>query len=241
VRATTTVPESEIEAFYQSNIQQYSTPEQVRARHILFQIGDGDEAAVRKTAEEILAKAKAAGADFSALATQYSEDEGSKANGGDLDYFGRGRMVPAFEEAAFAMQPGEISDLVKSDFGFHIIQVVDHKPAISRPLAEVRGEIEDQLKWQRAQQLAEEQGQALASAVKTAADLDRVAKERGLALHESNLFLPDGAIDGLGPTPEITQHAFQMKEGDVTPAMRVTRGWVVATLTGRQEDRKSVV
>lgn len=235
VRAATTVPESEIDAFYQANLQQYTTPEQVRASHILFQTEGKDEEAVRKTAEEVLAKAKAPGADFAALARQYSEDEGSKGNGGDLDYFGRGRMVPAFEQAAFAMKAGDISDLVKSDFGFHIIKVVDHKPGTSRPLAEVHAEIEDQLKGQAAQAQAEQQAKSLESVVKSAADLDRVAKERGLAVHESNMFLPDEPIDGLGPAPEVAQRAFQMKDGDVSPALRVPRGWVVATLVGRQD------
>ncbi len=235
VRAATTVPETEIEAFYKNNLQQYQTPEQVRASHILFETEGKNEAEVKKLADEVLAKAKAPGADFAALAKQYSGDEASKANDGDLDYFGRGRMVPAFEQAAFSMKAGDISGLVKSDFGFHIIKVTDHKPETTRPLAEVHAEIEDQLKWQTAQQQAEQQGKALETAVKTPADLDRVAKERGLALQETGLFLADEPIDGLGPAPEVSARAFQMKEGEVSPVLRVARGWVIATMTGRQD------
>lgn len=235
VRAATTVPESEIEAFYNANLQQYTTPGQVRASHILFQTEGKDDAAVRKAAEDVLAKAKAPGADFAALASQYSEDEGSKVNGGDLDYFGRGRMVPAFEQAAFAMKTGEISDLVKSDFGYHIIKVTDSKPETSRPLADVRPEIEDQLKWQRAQQAAEQQAKSLETAAKTPADLERLAKERGLTVQETGLFLADEPIDGLGPAPDVSARAFQLKDGEVTPALRVARGWLLATLAGRQD------
>ena len=111
---------------YNDNIQQYQTPEQVRASHILLETAGKNDADVKKRAEEILKQVKS-GADFAELAKKVSEDKGSKANGGDLDYFGRGRMVPEFEQAAFAMQPGQISDLVKSQFGYHIIKVVDKK------------------------------------------------------------------------------------------------------------------
>ena len=120
-----------MQRFYNDNIAQYQTPEQIRASHILLKTAGKDEATVRKQAEDILEQVKA-GADFAALATKFSEDEGSKVNGGDLDYFSRGRMVPEFETAAFALQPGQISDLVKTQFGFHIIKVVDKKPAVTR-------------------------------------------------------------------------------------------------------------
>ena len=94
------VPPGDIQRYYNDNIQQYQTPEQIKASHILLKTEGKDEATVRKQAEEILQQVKSGG-DFAALAKKYSEDEGSKANGGDLDYFGRGRMVPEFENAAF--------------------------------------------------------------------------------------------------------------------------------------------
>ena len=235
VRAAITVPDADIAAFYQQNLAQYQTPAQVRASHILFHTEGKDENAVKAQAEDVLKKAKAPGADFAALARQYSEDESNKDVGGDLDYFGRGRMVPEFEQAVFQMKAGDISDLVKTSFGFHIIKVVDMQPEITRPLAEVRAEIEDQLKWQKAQSEAERIARSLESTIKTPADLDRVARERGYAVVESGLFAADGAIDGLGPQPEMAARVFDMKEGDVTPALRVATGWVFATLTGRQD------
>src|SRR6266850_161514 len=137
LRSRTTVTPQDIESYYNSNVQQFQTPEQVRASHVLLKTEGKDEATVRKQAEDVLKQAKAPGADFAALAKKYSEDEGSKATGGDLDYFPKGRMVPEFEQAAFAMQPGQISDLVKSQFGFHIIKVVDKKAAATRTLDEV--------------------------------------------------------------------------------------------------------
>jgi peptidyl-prolyl cis-trans isomerase D len=234
VRSTIKVPDADIEAFYQQNLQQYQTPAQVRASHILLKLEGKDEKQVQALAEEIAKKAKA-GADFAALARQYSEDESNSANGGDLDYFGRGRMVAEFEQAAFAMKPGDISDPVKTAFGFHIIKVVDNKPDSTRPVAEVRPEIEDQLKWQKAQAEAEQIAKSLEGAMKTAADLDRVAKERGLSTVETGLIQQNEPIQGVGMQPELSTRLFGMKEGEVTPAMRVATGWVFGTVTSRQD------
>jgi peptidyl-prolyl cis-trans isomerase D len=235
VRQSITVPEAEIEAFYKQNLSQYQTPAQVRASHILFKLEGKDEKAVQAQAEEVLKLAKAPNADFAALAQKYSEDESNNTNGGDLDYFGRGRMVAEFEQAAFAMKNGEISNLVKTAFGFHIIKVVDNKPDTTRPLAELRTEIEDQLKWQKAQAEAEKIAKSLEATVKTQADLDRVAKERSMTVVETGLLLSGEPIQGVGSQPELSGRLFGMKEGEITPAMRVATGWVFATVTGRQE------
>jgi peptidyl-prolyl cis-trans isomerase D len=234
VRNSIKVPETDIEAFYKQNLQQYQTPAQVRASHILLKLEGKDEKQVQALAEELAKKAKA-GADFAALAKQYSEDDSNNMNGGDLDYFGRGRMVAEFEQAAFAMKAGEISNPVKTAFGFHIIKVVDNKPDTTRPLAEVRAEIEDQLKWQKAQAEAEKIAKSLEGAIKTPADLDRIAKERSLTIVETALIQQTDAIQGVGPQPELSTRLFGMKEGEVTPAMRVATGWVFGTVTGRQD------
>ena len=99
----------------------------------------------------MLAEAKA-GEDFAALAKKYSEDESNKDKGGDLDYFGRNTMAKEFEEAVFAMKPGEISGLVKTQFGYHIIKLVDQKAAATKTLDEVRPQIEQQLQLSKAQE-----------------------------------------------------------------------------------------
>jgi peptidyl-prolyl cis-trans isomerase D len=235
IRQTITVPDADIQAFYNQNLSQYQTPAQIRASHILFKLEDKDEKVVRALAEDVLKKAKAAGADFAALAQQYSEDDSNKSIGGDLDYFGRGRMVAEFEQAAFAMKAGEISDLVKTAFGFHIIKVVDNQPDSTRPLAEVRSEIEEQLKWQKAQAEAEKVAKSLEGTMKTAGDLDRVGKERSLQMGETGLITAEEPVGTVGPQPELSSRLFTMQEGEVTPAMRVASGWVFATVTGRQD------
>lgn len=235
VRATIQVPEPDIAAFYQQNLTQYQTPAQVRASHILLKLDGKDEKTVQALAEDVLKKVKAPNADFAALAKQYSEDDSNNMNGGDLDYFGRGRMVAEFEQAAFGMKAGEISGLVKTAFGIHIIKVVDNKPESTRALAEVRTELEDQLKWQKAQAEAERVAKSLEAVAKTPADLDRLAKERTLTVVETGLIGSDEPIQGVGAQPEISGRVFSMKEGEVTPAMRVATGWLFATVTGRQD------
>jgi peptidyl-prolyl cis-trans isomerase D len=235
VRESVTVPEADIEAFYKQNAAQYTTPPQVRASHILFKFEGKEEAAVRATAESVLKQARAPGADFAALARQHSEDDSNKASGGDLDYFGRGRMVEEFEKVAFGMKNGEISDLVQTPFGLHIIKMVDNQAEVVRPLADVRAEIADQLRWQRAQQEAEAQAKALASAAPTPADLERVAKERNLEFAETGFFLTNEPVGALGPQPELSMAVFGLSDGQVSPPQRVARGWVVATLSGQQD------
>ena len=129
------VSREDVERSYNEQLGKYTTPEQIRASHILLTTEGKDDAAVRAQAEQVLKEAKS-GADFAALAKKYSQDESNAQQGGDLDYFGRGRMVAAFETAAFALKPGEISDLVKTEFGYHIIKLTDRKPAIVRPVSD---------------------------------------------------------------------------------------------------------
>ena len=234
VRQKTTVTPSEVQAHYTQNIQQFQSPEQVRASHILLNTEGKDEAAVRKQAEDILKQVKAGG-DFAQLATKHSQDEASAKNGGDLDYFGRGRMVPEFESAAFGMQPGEISDLVKTQYGFHIIKVVDKKPASTRTLDEVRAQVTDELQFQKAQQAVQAQATAADEKIDDPSDLDRVAKEQGYTVQESGLFTREEPVPGLGTAPAVSQQAFQLKDGEVSGAIMSPRGPVFITVTGKQD------
>jgi peptidyl-prolyl cis-trans isomerase D len=234
LRSKVVVPAADIDRAYNTNVEQYSTPEQVRASHILLKTEGKDDATVKAKAEELLKKAKA-GADFSELAKANSEDEASAKNGGDLDYFGRGRMVPEFDQVAFQLQPGQISDVVKTQYGYHVIKVVDKKAAATRPLAEVRQQLSDQLSYERAQAQAAELSATLEKEIKKPADLDKVAKERGLPVQESGFFARDEPILGLGPAPEAASRAFEMKPGEVAGPLRASRGFIYQTMTATQE------
>jgi peptidyl-prolyl cis-trans isomerase D len=228
------VPAGDVQRYYNDNISQYQTPEQIRASHILLNTTGKDEAAVRKQAEDILAQVKAGG-DFAALATKFSEDPGSKANGGDLDYFGRGRMVPEFETAAFALSVGQTSELVKSQFGFHIIKLTDKKPAVTRPLDEVRPQIEDQLKRQRADQQVAARATELGARIKGPADLDTVAQEAGLKTFETDFFGREDPVPTLGVAPQVAAAAFQLANGAVSASIPSPKGPVFVTVTGTRE------
>jgi peptidyl-prolyl cis-trans isomerase D len=234
-RSRVTITPQDIDSYYNSNVQQFQTPEQVRASHVLLKTEGKDEAAVRKQAEDVLKQAKAPGADFAALAKKYSEDDGSKVNGGDLDYFPKGRMVPEFEQAAFSMQPGQISDLVKSQFGFHIIKVVDKKPAATRTLDETRAQIQQTLAAQRVEQQIGDRTRDLDARITKPADLDAVGKEAGVSVAESGFFAREDAIPTLGPAPEVAAQAFQLKDGEVSKALQSPRGPVYVTVTGKRD------
>ena len=240
LRAKTVVPAADIEREYNNNSEQYTTPEQVRASHILLKTEGKDDAAVKAKAQALLTQARG-GADFAELAKKNSDDEASAKNGGDLDYFGRGRMVAEFDQAVFAMQPGTISDLVKTQYGYHIIKLVDKKNAATRALAEVRQQLNDQLAYQRAQAQAADLAQSLEKQIKTPADLDKVAKAQGLPVQESGLFARDEPILGLGPSPEAANKAFDMKPGAVAGPQRASRGFVFQTLVATQPPRDAKI
>jgi parvulin-like peptidyl-prolyl isomerase len=157
---TAKLDEADVRKYYEAHQGEF---QQVRARHILIRV-QGSPAAVRPgekdlTEAEALAKAQdlrkriQAGEDFAQLARQESDDTGSGANGGDLGFFRRGQMVPSFEEAAFALQPGELSEPVKSPFGYHVIKVEDKE---SKSFEEVRPELERRMRPEQAQKVVED-------------------------------------------------------------------------------------
>jgi peptidyl-prolyl cis-trans isomerase D len=236
MRSTVKVPSRQVEQYYNDNIDMYTTPEQVRASHILFKTDGKDDAAVKAKAEEVLKEARA-GADFAELAKKYSQDEETAKNGGDLDYFARGRMVPEFDQVVFAMQPGQISDLVKTQYGYHIIKLIDKKPAQVKPLSEVRQQIVDQLTWERAQATADELADKLSKEIASPSDLDKVARQNGLKVEESGFVTRDEPIMALGGSPQLTAVIFTLKEGQVTPPLQTQRGWAFLTLSGTEAPR----
>lgn len=183
----TKVSDAEAREFYEKNKSRYEVPEQRRASHILIaaakDASDADKAKAKAKAQDVLAKVRAHPGDFAKLAKQYSEDPGSAANGGDLDFVGRGAMVPPFENAMFSLKQNEISDLVQSDFGYHIIQLTGIKPAQVRSFEQVRGEIDAEIGKQLAQKKFTDAAEGFSNSVYEQGDsLGPTAKTYGLTV-----------------------------------------------------------
>jgi peptidyl-prolyl cis-trans isomerase D len=149
------VPEEELRKYYAENVARFSTLEERRASHILIKADKSapaaDRAKAKAKAESLLPEAKKSPTAFAELARKHSEDPGSAAKGGDLDYFGRGAMVKPFEDVAFSLKSGQTSDIVESDFGYHIITVTGVRGGGTKTFEEVRAEIETEAKKQQAQ------------------------------------------------------------------------------------------
>lgn len=236
LRERVTVTPRDVESYYNVNIDQFSTGEQVRASHILIKTDTRSEADAQKRAQEVLDKVRAGG-DFAELAKQYSEDEGSGAKGGDLDFFPRGRMVPEFDQVAFSMQPGIVSDLVKTQFGFHIIKLMERKASTVQPLEAVRDQITELVKNERVQTMASEMANRISVAVKSPADFDAAAKPNGLVVQESPFFQRTDTIEAIGPAPDVVAQAFTLADGQISEPLRATLGTVIMAVTGKEAER----
>jgi peptidyl-prolyl cis-trans isomerase D len=226
IKRSITVNEADLKDYYTQNATRLSGNEERRASHILVNAAKDAPAADREKAkaraQELLAQVRKAPAEFAEVARKNSQDKGSAASGGDLDFFARGAMVKPFEDAAFAMKKGDISDVVESDFGYHIIQLTDIKAPKQRTFEEVRPELEADLKTQQAQRKFAESAEAFTNGCLRAADSLKPVAEQAQAGHQDGnrrvaqgsrwrhghpgqWQVPDGALRGRCGTEEA-QH-----------------------------------
>lgn len=193
------VGEEEIKSWYESRKDRYRQPEERRASHILLANDKHGAEKAKAKAEELLQQLKANPGAFADLAKKHSDDPGSAGKGGDLGFFGRGMMVKPFEDSAFALKEGEISTVVESPFGFHIIRLTGIHAAKERPLAEVRGEIEEELKKTAAGRKFAEAAEAFSNTVYEQPDsLKPVAEKFHLTVKQSD-WIGRGANPAAGP------------------------------------------
>jgi peptidyl-prolyl cis-trans isomerase D len=220
LRPRVSVTDGELEAYYREHPDDFRQEAQVCASHILVKVKPGPEAKeghsdadARAIAEKLLAEAKGGG-DFAALAKKSSEDAGSAANGGDLGCFPRGRMVPAFDAAVFAMEPGTISDPVKTNFGYHIIKVLSQREEGTLPFAQVKERVRQMVTSEKTDTLAAEKAESMSRLLTRGRRLEDAAKDEGLTVQKSPAFTRGEPPPPLS-SPTLAVRTFEMKVGDV--------------------------
>jgi peptidyl-prolyl cis-trans isomerase D len=237
IAAATTVTEADLQAYYDQHRDEYRAPEQVKVAHILIKTplptpGEKEDekaiAEARAKAEDVLKQVKAGG-DFAKLAEKYSDDPGSAKSGGELGWIGRGRTVPEFEKAAFSLGKGQTSDLVKSTYGFHIIRVEDKQDAHLKTLAEVKSQIEEKVKQQKATRATETAANALLSQARTAG-FDAAAAAKGQTAVTTDFFSRTESLPGLAPNTQFMDAVFNEADKAPPDVVQVPQGYVVFQL-----------
>jgi len=223
------VTDAEIQSYYNSHLAEYKTEEQVKTRHILINSKAGADAqsdnAAKAKAEDVLKQLKAGG-NFAELAKKYSEDPGSKDQGGELPLMPTAGLDPAYAKAAMALNPGQTSGLVKSQFGYHIIQTEQKQPAGTKPLSEVKDSIVQVLEQQKAGQ-AEQQfaGQLADDARKNG--MEKAAAAHGLHVVTTDYVARDGVIGGLSDASSLLNQAFSASKGAAPATVSTGDGFAV--------------
>lgn len=233
--ASAKVDDKALRDYYQQHQDEFSRPEQVHARHILVDTkGRSDAEAQAKIAA---AKARLAkGEAFAAVAREVSDEPAAKTSGGDLGYFGRGQMIKEFEDAVFGAQTGALIGPIKTQFGYHLIEVLEKKPAGTQPFEEVREMIRQRLSTEQTAQAAESRAKALAKKVadakpKSADALKALATPaEGVTFAETGPFGKNQPINGLGYAPAFANAAFALQKGGVSEAVQTPAGWTVLYL-----------
>jgi peptidyl-prolyl cis-trans isomerase D len=234
LRASTHVDDAALRAYYNSHIDEYKVQNRAHVEHILFKsIGktDAEIAEIRAKAQDVLNKAKK-GANFEDLAKKFSEDDATKPKGGDLGWIVEGQTVPEFQQAAFNLPKGSISDLVKTQYGFHIIKVIDRETTHTKSLEEVRDSILPILLDEKVRQVANDTSNQMAAAVRQSnrQSIEDLAKKFNLVLGEAPPASATDSIGELGNTPDLHQTLSQLRPGELSSPLQVPQGFVILTV-----------
>jgi len=235
------VTEDELKTYYEEHRKNYHEEKAVHARHILFRVNPDASAeeveAVKNKAQEILKLARA-GQDFATLAKNYSEDPGSAKNGGDLGYFTQSQMIKEFADAAFAMKPGEISDLVRTAFGFHIIKVEDVRPERDLSFDEVKDSIKKILTERKARDRAYAKARDFADEAFAAKDIIQSAAKSGFKVVSVNEWLSiSQPLPDFPENQDVMKKLFNLPNKGISDIIEVKNGFIVAQVMDIQPSR----
>ena len=238
IRQSLQISDAMLKIQYQANIQQYQVPNRVHVEHILFMtVGktDAEVEEIKKRAEDVLNQVKKGGK-FEDLAKKYSEDPGSKEKGGDLGWITQGQTVPEFEKTAFSLSPGQVSDLVKTQYGFHIIKVLEKETAHTKPFEEVKDSLRAPLLLSQADKLASDTADQLSSEIRQSSkiSLDELASKHHLTVSETRPISATDPLLELADSKEAKNAIFQLRMGELNPPVRTDRGYVVLSLKSVQ-------
>jgi peptidyl-prolyl cis-trans isomerase D len=235
LRAQTQVSDDAIRNYYNQHLDEYKVPNSVHVEHILFKTmgkTDAEVAEIKKKAEDVLKQAKS-GANFEVLAKKYSEDDASKPKGGDLGWLVEGQTVPEFQNVAFSLPEGQISDLVKTPYGFDIIKALDKQTAHTKTLDEVRSSIVPILLDQKVNAEADNIATQMADAVRQSdrQPIASIAKKLNLRLGTVPPVAATDPVGDLGSSQDLSQILFQLQVGELSQPLNVDKGYVIITPT----------
>jgi peptidyl-prolyl cis-trans isomerase D len=234
IAAAMNVSQEDLQSYYDQHRDEYRVLDQVKVRHILIKTplpepGQKEDAKAvseaRAKAEDILKQIKAGG-DFAKLAEKYSDDPGTAKEGGELGWIGRGRTVPEFEKVAFSLPKGQTSDLVKSSYGFHIIQVEDKQDAHLKSFAEVKNEITEKVKQQKIEHATETAANSLLSAARMDG-FDKAAAAKGDSVVTTDFVSHNDTLPGIGASPQLMDAVFSEPDKAPPDVVQVPQGYVV--------------
>lgn len=227
IAATISVNEDLLRSAYAKDPDRWRMPDRVKVRHILIMtqgLPDAQKPAMMTKIKDLLKRVKA-GEDFGKLATQYSEDPGSKNNGGEYDFQPRGQWVKPFEDAAFSMKVGQISDIVTTDYGYHIIQVMAREDARVKPFEEVKATLATEVQRTQVQTAMQKAiDDARAEVVKTPAQIDAIAKKYHLDVVKTGKLQANQPMPVLGQATSLINAVFAAKQGDITTVQSPQEG-----------------
>lgn len=234
----TKLTQKQMESYYFQNKSEFSQPEKVRASHILIRVNDFDNQTEVKNARnkinDILVQLKN-GANFAELAQQYSEDA-SAQNGGDLGYFKRGQMIKEFENTAFSLDTGEISNIVKTPFGFHIIKVTDHQKAKDLSFQEAKDSIAKKLRNQSEEQSFNDKVFKIYSDILKASNISAYeSKDDNITVHTTKYFNAYEDIYPVEGNPKVKNQLFKLQEAEVSNVIDIGDKKYIFEIAGRKE------